>query len=174
MPRSAPGNSAGPGPEAACGSRRGDGGFTLIELLIVVAIIAIGSAVAGLSLRDPQATQLEREAARLAALLESARSEARAGGLAVRWLPRSADARATGAADFEFVGLPAALAFPSRWLQRQVQADVVGAPAVALGPEPLIGSQRIILTLGERRLTLATDGLAPFSVTDDDRGVAVR
>uniref|UniRef100_UPI0017FC3268 pilus assembly FimT family protein n=1 Tax=Methylibium sp. TaxID=2067992 RepID=UPI0017FC3268 len=47
-------------------------GFTIVELLIVVAVIAIASSVAVLALRDPSATRLEREAARLAALLESA------------------------------------------------------------------------------------------------------
>jgi general secretion pathway protein H len=30
---------------------------------------------------------------------------------------------------------------------------------VVLGPEPLIGPQRIVLRLREQRLTLATDGL---------------
>jgi general secretion pathway protein H len=53
-------------------------GFTLIELLLVVVLIAVASAVASLSLRDPAATRLDQEAARLVALLESARTEARA------------------------------------------------------------------------------------------------
>ena len=53
-------------------------GFTLIELLVVVALIAIASGVASLSLRDGTASRLEHEGQRLAALLESARAEARA------------------------------------------------------------------------------------------------
>ena len=65
---------------------RASAGFTLIELLIVVALIAIASAVASLALRDPASTQLEQEAARLSALLEAARAEARASGLPVRWV----------------------------------------------------------------------------------------
>ena len=48
-------------------------GFTLIELMIVVALIAIASAVASLALRDPAATRLEHEAARLAADRKSTR-----------------------------------------------------------------------------------------------------
>jgi general secretion pathway protein H len=32
-----------------------------------------------------------------------------------------------------------------------------------LGPEPLIGPQRITLRLGEQHVVIATDGLAPFS-----------
>jgi general secretion pathway protein H len=139
-------------------------GFTLIELLIVVVLIAVASAVASLALRDPAATRLEHEAARLAALLESARAEARASGLAVRWEPRAVQAQAEG---FQFIGLPASNELPSAWLGRGVTADVVGARAVVLGPEPIIGAQRIVLHLDEQRLALATDGLGPFVVVDD-------
>ena len=42
-----------------------------------------------------------------------------------------------------------------------------GARAVVtLGPEALIGPQRILLSLDDRRLVLATDGLGPFTVVD--------
>jgi len=136
-------------------------GFTLIELLIVVALIAVASGVAVLALRDPSATRLEQEAARLAALLEAARSEARASGLAVRWEPSVLDGASH---DFRFVGLPSTSALPQEWLNDGVRADVIGARAVVLGPEPLIGAQRIMLSLEDRRLTLSTDGLGPFEV----------
>ena len=91
-------------------------GFTLIELMLVVAIIAIATGLASLALRDPAASRLEREGVRLAALLEAARSEARAGGFAVVWLPGAAPgarAAAPARADFRFVGLPATLALPA-------------------------------------------------------------
>lgn len=140
-------------------------GFTLIELLVVVALVAIASALATFALRDPSSTQLEHEAARLAALLESARAEARASGLAVRWEPRAQNA--AEAQDFRFVGLPASTQMPQRWLTTGVTAEVVGGRAVVLGPEPLIGAQRIVLSLEERHLTLATDGLSPFEVTNE-------
>ena len=210
-------------------------GFTLIELLVVIAIVALASAAVTLAVRDPQATQLEREAARLSALLESARAEARASGLAVFWVPVSAsggaglDARsgvpdgvpsggrgdaiggglASGAGagrvgdgragsagdlsdlgslqagqaldagdsaqaarppDFRFVGLPPAIALPRHWLAPGVSAVVVGSTALRLGPEPLIPAQRVVLSLGSRRLVLATDGLAPFGVEGDALG----
>jgi general secretion pathway protein H len=140
-------------------------GFTLIELMVVVAVMAIAAAVISLTIPDPQATQLEREGARLAALLESARAEARASGLTVRWEPRS-DA-SDEAVDFRFVGLPPSQKLPQRWLAPGVRADVPGARAVQLGPEPLIGAQRIVLSLEERRLVLATDGLGPFVVVGE-------
>ena len=68
------------------------GGFTLLELLVVLSIVALATAGAGLAMRDSGQTQLEREAARLAALLESARAQSRAGGLPVRWRASSTSA----------------------------------------------------------------------------------
>ena len=134
-------------------------GFTLVELIVVVALIALASSVVVLALRDPDASQLEEEAARLAALLEGARAEARASGLSARWEPRSGE---EGVPGFRFIGLPPARALPNRWLDDGVSAEVTGARAIVLGPEPLIGPQRIVLRLGERNLTLATDGIGPF------------
>ena len=139
-------------------------GFTLIELLVVVLLIAIASTVASLALRDPAGTALEQEGARLAALLESARAEARASGLAARWEPRPAPGQAQG---FRFIGLPPSGELPTHWLAGDVSAEVVGARAVVLGPEPLIGAQRIVLRLNEQQLSLATDGLGPFVVVQD-------
>ncbi len=137
-------------------------GFTMIELLIVVALIAIASGLVTFALRDPAATRLEQEAVRLTALLESARAEARASGLQVWWEPGGGG---NPERDFRFLGLPTSSQLPSRWIAPGVAADVVGARAVLLGPEPIIGAQRILLRLDDQRLTLATDGLGPFSVT---------
>ena len=140
-------------------------GFTLIELMIVVALIAIASAVASLALRDPASTRLEHEGARLVALLEAARSEARAAGLSARWEPRAAQ---DGAEGFRFVGMPASSELPTQWLASGVTAEVLGARAVVLGPEPLIGAQRVVLHLESQSLMLATDGLGPFTVIDSE------
>jgi general secretion pathway protein H len=63
----------------------GSKGFTLLELLVVVAIMAIATAGVSLALRDSSQTQLEREAQRLAALLESARAHSRMSANPVRW-----------------------------------------------------------------------------------------
>jgi general secretion pathway protein H len=119
-----------------------------------------------LSIRDPAATRLELEGARLAALLESARAEARASGLAVRWVPGRNPGDLTDGSDFRFVGLPRSVSLPSRWLDPATSAEVAGASALQLGPEPLIGAQRIVLRLADRRLDLVTDGLGPFAVPD--------
>ena len=138
-------------------------GFTLIELMVVVALIAIASGVISLAMRDPAAARLENEAARLAALLESARAEARASGVAARWEPL--DDQPDGAG-FRFVGLFPTEPRPTRWLEPGTAAQVIGARAIVLGPEPLIGEQRLVLRLDNRRLTLQTDGLGPFVVVD--------
>lgn len=140
-------------------------GFTLIELLVVITLIAIASSVVTLAMRDPAATRLEQEAARLAALLESARAEARASGLQGRWEPRGSTADAPG---FRFVGYPDTTPRPSTWLNSGVSAEVLGARAVVLGPEPMIGAQRIVLRLDAQRLVLATDGLGPFVVVGNE------
>ncbi len=131
--------------------------------MVVVALIAMVAGLVSVALPDPSATRLEQEGARLTALLESARAEARASGLAVRWEPRGANDEQ----DFRFVGLPPSEKLPQNWLTSGVSASVVGARAVVLGPEPLIGAQRIVLSLAERRLVLATDGLGPFAVINE-------
>jgi general secretion pathway protein H len=141
-------------------------GFTLIELMVVVAIIAIAAGITALSLRDPASTRLEREATRLAALLDAARAEARASGLSVRWQPIPETMRDASGDQFRFIGLPASDPLPTRWLGEGVQAQVVGAAAIVLGPEAVIPPQRIVLTLDKQQLVLATDGLGPFVVTE--------
>jgi general secretion pathway protein H len=134
-------------------------GFTLIELMLVVAILAIAAGMAALAMRDPDASRLDEEAARLSALLEGARARSRATGQAVSWVPLNSDG--TG---FAFNGLAPDAGLPQRWLDARTRAEVIGAPLLRLGPEPVIGAQRLVLRLGERQLVLATDGLGPFSV----------
>ncbi|MBG6074872.1 general secretion pathway protein H [Polaromonas sp. CG_9.11] len=132
-------------------------GFTLIELLMVLAIMAIATAGVGLALRDTSGTALEREAQRLAVLLDSARAQSRMTANPVRWRPT-----ATG---FVFEGLAKGSSFPSEWLGPDVRAAVTNV--VVLGPEPVIGPQQIrLVSISDpsRSLILATDGIRPFSV----------
>ena len=146
-------------------NRRRAGGFTLIELLLVVALIGMASGLATFALRNPAGVQLENEAGRLAALLESARAQSRSTGIPVRWVPRPAAPATDG---FRFEGLTPGNALPDHWLNPGVSAEIIGLPALALGPEPLIGAQRIVLRLDDQRLVLSTDGLGPFVVADGD------
>jgi general secretion pathway protein H len=126
---------------------------------MVVSIMALATAGAGLAMRDGGQAQLEREAARLAALLESARAQSRAGGIPVRWraMPQG----------FRFEGLPpsAVAALPSQWLD--AGTTIRGPGVLVLGPEPLIGAQQVLITHQthpDRSLRIVTDGVRPFSV----------
>ena len=148
--------------------RRAAAGFTLLELMVVVVIVGVASAAVTLTLRDRSQSKLEEEGARLSALLETARTQSRIVGTDVRWAPLSAGG------GFQFMGLPpmATKELPSRWLDADTTATVVGAPQLLLGPEPLLPAQRVVLHLGEREIAVGTDGLSPFQIVDDSAKVA--
>ncbi|MDH4478420.1 MAG: prepilin-type N-terminal cleavage/methylation domain-containing protein [Rhodoferax sp.] len=144
-------------------------GFTLLELLVVMAIVAIASAGVVLTLRDSSASNLERDAQRLAAVLESGRAQSRMQGTPVIW-------RAIPGG-FVLEGLNPPLP-PQTWLHvdttvgavlRNPAAGVPSASAdsLSLGPEPILQAQALVLVARgkpEIRLQLATDGLRPFAV----------
>jgi general secretion pathway protein H len=136
--------------------------------MIVVAIIALATAGVSLALRDSDSSQLEREALRLSALLESARAQSRTSGVPVLW-------RNTGSG-FEFIGVAPTpgsadgLSNTRSWLSADTRAQITqpaDAAVLVLGPEPLIAAQRLVLLQGDRRLSLGTDGLAPFTVVPE-------
>ena len=142
-------------PTLAAGNKRIARGFTLLELLVVIALIAIATAGASLSLQGSADSALDSDAQRLAALLETARAQAHASERTVVWR--------TQPAGFVFDGLPPP-GLPSQWLASTTQALAV---PVLLGPEPLIPPQAIALfstARPERRVWVVTDGLRPFSV----------
>lgn len=135
-------------------------GFTLLELLVVMSIVAAVSAGVALALRDGNQTALDRDAQRLAVLLESGRAQSRATGVVVRWQ--------TTETGFVFEGLrPGAL--PSQWLSESTRT--VGAASLQLGPDPMIGAQEVQLIDASQSgnpqaatVRIATDGLRPFSL----------
>ena len=137
--------------------------------MVVVLIVAVSTGLVSLSLRDRSQSKLEEEGARLSALLETARTQSRIVGTDVRWSPLT-----TGG--FEFLGLPALAAkeLPTRWLDDETTATVVGAPQLLLGPEPLLPAQRVVLHLHDREIAVGTDGLSPFQIVTDAQKVAAQ
>lgn len=138
-------------------------GFTLLELLVVLVILALASGGVVMALRDNDGQRVQREAQRLAALLEAARAQSRASGTAIRW--QAADG------GFSFSG-----AEPARqWLYPDTRVVIahgapVGSPSstLTLGPEPIIPAQQVTVIVGQHRLKVGTDGLQPFLVMAHD------
>lgn len=147
-------------------------GFTLLELLLVLVIVGISAGLAVLALRDNDATVLEREAVRLAALLEMARAESRVAGTPVRWVPGSAPefvgqavAQGNGAAKgFHFPGLGSTNPLPERWLDERVTAQVPPPGWLTLGPDAILPRQSVLLRLADQQIEISSDGLGPFNV----------
>ncbi len=148
-------------------------GFTLLELLVVLAIVAIGSAGVGFAMRDGTQTQLEREALRLSALLETARARSQLSGVPVRWQVTESG--------FRFEGLTPHAgpedALPQSWLEADTGASVPDAlrknptgrqpGGLLLGPDPIIEPQSVTLvsrSQPDKQVRLATDGVRPFAV----------
>jgi general secretion pathway protein H len=133
-------------------------GFTLLELMVVIAIMAIATAGATLALRDSSVTALEREAQRLAAVLEAGRSLSRTTGLTVHWQPSAEGYTMKGASVTEDDKL-------QPWLTVGTTAQPSdNRPFVLLGPEPIIPAQTITVDLNGRSLRISTDGLRPFKI----------
>ena len=133
-------------------------GLTLVELMVVLLIIGIATALTLLALPDSPQSQLQADASRLVALLESARAASRAQDEALRWRVDDAGFRFEGRA-----GGP----WPNQWLHADIQARVIGGKELLLGPEPVIGAQ--VVALNHRRrpespLWVGTDGVRPFQV----------
>jgi general secretion pathway protein H len=152
-------------PTSAAGSKRPTAlppGFTLLELLVVVALIAVATAGVSLSLRDSAHSALQRDAERLAVLLETGRAQARANGLPVVW--RTQDNAPNAVQSFVFEGLPPP-GLPQNWLAESTRATP--GSAITLGPEPLIEPQAVALSAPQspgQTLWVVTDGLRPFKV----------
>jgi general secretion pathway protein H len=155
-------------------------GLTLLEMLVVVAIIALGTLGVSLALRDNN--RLDREAQRLAAMLDAARAQSQAMGVPVllrladngfvlEGLPvnsTTASTRLTSAQN----DVPNASALQA-WLYPDTAAQIIRitntspANGLLLGPEPIIPAQALRLVSRESgaQLLLRTDGLHSFQIS---------
>ena len=122
----------------------------------------MATAGVSLSLRDSAQSALQRDAERLAVLLETGRAQARANGLPVVW--RTQDNSVNTLQSFVFEGLPPP-GLPQNWLSETTRARA--GSAITLGPEPLIEPQAVALSAAQssgQTLWVVTDGLRPFKV----------
>lgn len=138
-------------------------GFTLLELLVVLALIAIATAGVTASLPDADHTALKQESERLIAILESARVRSRSTGIGIRM----------EVVEKGFLLLESGQKMTEErkkqakpWLSKKTRAS--GSNPIVLGPEPMLPRQHITLSLGERSVTIATDGIQPFDTQNGD------
>ena len=148
-------------------------GFTLIELMVVITLIAIATAGVSFALRDSEATLLDREAERLAVVLEAARVQSRSTGVALAWLPLAEGFAVLPASEMNRSQLQINSGSINPWASSGMAAQVISTAnqserMVLLGAEPMIAPSGVLLSLGQRRLRVATDGLRPFSVQTVD------
>lgn len=143
----------------------------------MIAVIALGTAGVALAMRDTGQTLLEREAVRLAALLDAARSQSRASGVRVTWQARLDE---SGASVMDWRGLRSKEPLPTHWLDTQTRVVAGGVPtreatggatgvalsatALVLGPDPVIMPARVRLKWGTDTRDVVTDGVGAFTV----------
>ncbi|MHB1668564.1 GspH/FimT family pseudopilin [Thiomonas sp.] len=169
-------------------------GFTLVELLVALLVMALLTGLAAMALPQSGQESMQREAERLAALLDAAREQAAARGEPLAWAPGPAgytflqpsprgwipldDAPLT-ARRWQWLSGDAAL--PANYQPRGTSATVqagqvavrasggVAGPGAApswlvFGTEPVSPPLDITLQDDGRVVTIASDGLAPFAV----------
>jgi general secretion pathway protein H len=130
-------------------------GFTLIELLVVMALVAIGSSLVVLSLRDTPQQKLNQEADRLVAVLENAKAQARSRSTPMVW---RSDAQGFTLRSLPLQGPPLQT---MTWLHPGTQVQ----PAEwVISAEPVQAAMQFQLMLNGGSLLLKSDGVQAFKV----------
>jgi len=143
---------------SAAGRRPALGGFTLLEMLVVMSIVGVIGAMAAMSVSSADRGRTRDEARRLATLLELARTEARATGRSIAWLPLPAGYTFRRMAeDGTWVPFPEASPFRRRTLPGTIYLHAVQVNAQPLGAEDFVVFSPYGAS-GELRVTVAGDG----------------
>jgi general secretion pathway protein H len=148
-------------------------GFTLVEILVVVAILAIGGAIAAVTLSNDERASLAREAQRFAGAIEYAADRAKvrhetlgvsADGAAWRFWRRSAEGRWSALSDDPAL-VPRVLAPPLRAMPHRYAGGPLRPDAIV----PLRASGRnepfsFVLTSEQQQAVVSSDPLGRVSV----------
>ena len=150
-------------------------GFTLIELLVVLLLVAIGSSLVVLSMRESSTHVLDREADRLVNLLETTRAQARASQTPMLW---QSDANGfsvqvlrllpdNDSNDNRLVDSAGEKTPYTRWLNPGTRSEPT---RLVISAEPVQSAMRLQLippashASDTSRLTLGSDGVAPWKL----------
>jgi general secretion pathway protein H len=147
-------------------------GFTLIELLVVLVLVALGSSLVAMRVRDRPTQVLDQEADRLINLLENARAQARTSQTPMVW-----QSDANGFSLQPLVLLPdtnsndATLAVSAGekssftpWLNPGTRSE---PRQLVISAEPVQAPMQLQLISSAdaaSRLTLGSDGVAPWKL----------
>ena len=137
-------------------------GFTLIELMVVLAIVAVLTAVSATLASGGDASRAQAEAKRLAALLELAAAESRASGETLAWRPeRRGYAFWRKDEDGEWVRFPATSPYRPRVFPGEVSLE---AQPALLAPVGLVAPLAATVRGGGLALSVTGGLLGRFSV----------
>ena len=157
------------------------GGFTLIEVMVVVVIIAVLSSMIVIVAMPGDAAQVDKEARRLAALLELASAEARASGQGIGWSTESDGYSFWQKSDdgewarFPDTSVYRHRSFAGRAEFREVLFDGRALPQgdrITLSPYGSRGLIEVTIGGGNARITLRGGVLGRISLQRDSEGRA--
>ena len=137
-------------------------GFSLVELMVVVCILAVLSAAFVVGVTPTEGARAEREARRLAALLELAAAEARASGEMLAWsAERSGYSFWRKSEEGEWLRFPDTSPYRRRALEASVTIE---GGNVALAPYGLQAPFEATVSGGNTRITLRSGALGRVSL----------
>ena len=137
-------------------------GFSLVELMVVVCILAVLSAAFVVGVTPTEAARAEREARRLAALLELAAAEARASGEMLAWsAERSGYSFWRKGDDGEWLRFPDTSPYRRRALEANVTIE---GGNVALTPYGLQAPFETTVSGGNTRIIVRSGALGRVSL----------